>query len=603
MANDSAQRFQVDLGGIIQVLSSHLYSTPTVAFRELLQNSTDAISARKLLDPVHQGRIQVELIESGAVPTLVLEDNGIGLTEDEIHLFLATIGGSSKRDQDQGAREQFIGQFGIGLLSCFVLSDEIVAITRSATHPDCPSVEWRGSDQGTYSVRVLEKQGPVGTTIYLRIKEDYASLCTPHQLRTWLVHYGEFLGLPIELLSRGISIRLDTPNLPWRSTKRAQMDEQEQWDLGSRFFSEEFIDMFPVRSAAGGVEGMAYVSGQSRSLQTKPQHRLYMKGMLLSDHVEGLTPAWAVFVKIVANADKLHPTASRESLMEDDTLTATCEQIGDCIKAYMRRLSGSDPDKLGLIIGTHHLALKSLALEDDDFLRFVAPWFEFETSRGRLKFSEILQQPEPHYCTAIARFRQLAPVAAAEGRCLINAGYVFDADLMNALAVEFPDAGLEAVSAMDFSEQLGEVSAEESHRFEQLLETAGQTLKEHQCRVEIRSFSPSSLPVLYIQNEGGHTSRALEQSKENEDDFFSALMEDISGRIAQDAFNVCYLNAANPLIQQISTVQDQGRLPIIVEVLYLQALLLGHYPMTAKETQLLSVRLMQLIQFGLSPQA
>src|SRR5262245_35171576 len=90
--------FQVDLRGLIELLSGHLYSGPSVFVRELLQNGVDAIRARQRLAPAHAGAIKVELVRSSGRPaTLLFQDDGIGLTEKEIHQFLATIGQSSKR--------------------------------------------------------------------------------------------------------------------------------------------------------------------------------------------------------------------------------------------------------------------------------------------------------------------------------------------------------------------------------------------------------------------------------------------------------------------------------------------------------------------------
>ncbi|WP_395740152.1 HSP90 family protein [Prosthecobacter sp.] len=600
MAHSSQQRFQVDLAGIISVLSEHLYSTPTVAFRELLQNSADAITARAGLEPGHAGAVTFELIEDRTSPTLVVEDNGVGLTEDEVHLFLATIGGSSKRAGTHGAREKFIGQFGIGLLSCFVLSDEIVLITRSAAREDAPAVEWRGSGDGTYSVRVLEHPHAAGTRLYLKIKESQAKLCTAHMLREWLSYYGEHLPVAIELRAGGKTESISGKATPWSNGGLPLMNQAAVWETGERYFGPGFIDMVPVASAAGGLEGFAFISAQPRSLHAKPQHRLYLKGMLLSDQTAGITPEWAVFVNILANTTRLQPTASRESLMESPVLDAAREEIGACILAYLRRLAVSDNGKLGRIIQTHHLALKTLALEDDEVLRFIAPWFQFETSQGRMSFEEISRLDSPQYCVSVDRYRQLAPVAAAENRCLINAGYVFDADLMAALAAEFPEVGIEAISAMDFTEQLGELPAGKAHVFEHLVDAAGEALRSHQCRVEARVFQPATLPVLYVQNDAAHSRRTLEQSKEVADDFFSSLLNDISGRIAQDAYHVCYLNAANPLVQRLTQVKDERRLHTIIEVLYFQALLLGQYPISSKETRLLSEGLLQLIEMGMT---
>src|ERR1044071_3123397 len=92
-------KFQVNLGGIIDLLSNHIYSSPQVFIRELLQNAVDAITARLHAEPAHTGSVWVELPERTVddAPSLVFRDNGIGLTEEEIHSFLATIGQTSKR--------------------------------------------------------------------------------------------------------------------------------------------------------------------------------------------------------------------------------------------------------------------------------------------------------------------------------------------------------------------------------------------------------------------------------------------------------------------------------------------------------------------------
>ena len=140
--------FQVDLRGVIDLLSNHLYSGPQVYVRELLQNSVDAIVARQQLDPMHKGSVSFEVSESrGDGPAaLVVHDNGIGLTEEEVHRFLATIGQSSKRESV--SRDDFIGQFGIGLLSGFLVSSEIVVITKSVQEQS-PAVKWTGRMDGT----------------------------------------------------------------------------------------------------------------------------------------------------------------------------------------------------------------------------------------------------------------------------------------------------------------------------------------------------------------------------------------------------------------------------------------------------------------------
>ena len=130
MQEEKSYSFQVNLKGMIALLSEHLYSDPNTFVRELLQNGVDAITALKHLDEQHQGKITIEL-PSAEQSKFIFKDNGIGLKEADIHQFLSVIGESSKSKDIKDAKD-FIGKFGIGLLSCFVVSDEIIVETKSA---------------------------------------------------------------------------------------------------------------------------------------------------------------------------------------------------------------------------------------------------------------------------------------------------------------------------------------------------------------------------------------------------------------------------------------------------------------------------------------
>ena len=127
--------FQVDLRGVVDLLSHHLYASPRVYVRELLQNALDAITARLLTEPDAPARVHIEPPEVTGDGSLRIHDTGIGLTEEQVHDLLATIGRSSKRDELGFARHEFLGQFGIGLLSCFLVADEIEVRTRAAGAP------------------------------------------------------------------------------------------------------------------------------------------------------------------------------------------------------------------------------------------------------------------------------------------------------------------------------------------------------------------------------------------------------------------------------------------------------------------------------------
>ena len=122
-------RFQVNLGGMLDILSNHLYKSPDVFLRELLQNGIDAVTLRQKRQPGWTGGRVTITLKPGE--QMEFRDNGAGLTGEEIHRFLAVIGQSSKTllEADGTMPEDFIGRFGIGLLSCFMVSDSIVIET------------------------------------------------------------------------------------------------------------------------------------------------------------------------------------------------------------------------------------------------------------------------------------------------------------------------------------------------------------------------------------------------------------------------------------------------------------------------------------------
>ena len=189
-------RFQINLRGIIDLLSNHLYSRPEVFVRELLQNGVDAITARRQLEPGHAGEITLDGDAAARKPpTLEVTDNGIGLTEDEIHRFLATIGETSKRDADGRRTGDFIGQFGIGLLSCFVVSDEIVVVT-ARPRATALAVEWRGRPDGTYPCACSTPTWPRARRSTSLSRGQGGDLPAAIPSRSLARHYGGLLPYP-----------------------------------------------------------------------------------------------------------------------------------------------------------------------------------------------------------------------------------------------------------------------------------------------------------------------------------------------------------------------------------------------------------------------
>ena len=357
-------RFRVNLGGMIEILSDHLYSSPDVYIRELLQNGVAAITGRKNLQ-VGAGwqegaaREASQDQEAAFAPGITLEieegrgltftDNGQGLTEEEIHQFLAIIGESSKKNPEDGRiRTDYIGRFGIGLLSCFMVSDEIRVITRSCRSEDAPLMEWRGKPDGTYTIsgydgaqageqerkQVGEQvqkpamEGFVGTKVILSAKPGKEDYFTGQVIEKLITYYGMLLPFPIVIRRNGEEKQINPSYLPWEGR---DTNKQELMLFGQMMFEEQFFDCVPFSSQKGNVSGVAYILKYPVLPSARSSHRIYLKNMLLTEKGDNLIPDWAVFTKCIVNATDLRPTASREGFYVDEMLNAAREAIEDSL--------------------------------------------------------------------------------------------------------------------------------------------------------------------------------------------------------------------------------------------------------------------------------
>jgi molecular chaperone HtpG len=594
-------KFQINLRGIIDLLSNHLYSGPEVFVRELLQNGVDAIRVRQASEPDHCGEIALEVVAArgGKPATLVFTDNGVGLTEEEIHRFLATIGQSSKGAEFWERPGDFIGQFGIGLLSCFVVSDEIVVLTRSA-RGGSPAMEWRGRPDGTYSIKVLDLEMEPGTQVYLKCKGGCEEYFEPDAIERQAIHYGGLLPYAIRMQSGKGSRRINADRPPWRE-RHGSPEEQRRalLEYGRRTFDADFFDAIPLRSGVGEVDGVAFVLPFSPSLATKRTHRVYLKHMLLSERAENLVPDWAFFVKCVVNANDLRPMASRESFYEDDNLETAREALGRCLREYLTNLAKRDQKRLQSFIGLHALSIKSLALRDDEFYRLFIDWLPFETSQGHMTLGEFRKKNGVlRYVRDVDQFRQIARVAAAQSLGVVNGGYVHDAELLDRFNDVFPDEQVETVDPAALTESFDELSLEEREEVFRLVKAADLVLQPFKCSAEIRKFRPAELPALYSTSADAGFLRSVEQSREVADSLWSSVLDNLSeGRGHGPYAQLCF-NYNNPLVRRLAGLTNRTLLQRSIQMLYVQALLLGHHPLNAKEMALLNEGLIGLIEWG-----
>jgi molecular chaperone HtpG len=378
------QPTQVDLGGLMTVLGGHLYSTPAVAVRELVQNAHDSITRRRLEDPgFEQGRIDV--VGDGA--TLIVRDDGAGMTRDEIDLYLATVGVGYTR----GLRErsdELIGQFGLGFLSAFIIGDATIVRTTSYQTPD-EAYEYRSTTGERYSVEPIDAR-PVGTEVELRLSDEHRELAAPGVLAATVARYCALLGLPVFV--NGERVNAEAP--PWRTDGDAALHPVQRRKVEREFaerMDPSFSPLCTLPVDGGGVRGLLWVQ-DALTYGSWDNRRLavYVRGMLLDDDARDLLPRWAGFVSGAVESEVLTPTASREDLQRDAAWEAAREALRDTLVDGLRKVAEEQPEAWARVLARHNEALLGASLADERLEALLAEDLQVPTSEGDMTVRELV---------------------------------------------------------------------------------------------------------------------------------------------------------------------------------------------------------------------
>jgi molecular chaperone HtpG len=594
----------VDLRGVVDLLSRHIYSSPQVFLRELLQNGRDAVRARADLDSsAPAGRLSIEPATPGR--PFRFRDNGVGLTAAEAAELLSTVGRSSKRDELlQVRRADYLGQFGIGLLSCFMVSDRIVVRSRSAR--DAPAIEWVGEASGSFRIRELAEAEtaamPVGTEILLEPRPDDAALLTADRVRALAVRYGRYLPVAVEIANQDGT--LDTlTRRPEFLDASADEPSDELLALGRELLGRRPLDVISLSVPGTGTSGVAFVLPFSPPPGARQSSTVFLGRMLVSEHLDGLLPDWAFFVRCVVDTTGLSPTASREGFVDDSALEHTREQLGAAVRAWIIDQATRQPWRFHEFLSVHQLALKAMAVHDDELARIVLPWMGVETSAGDLTVAELTRRHGiVRYAETVDEFRQVAAIVPSDAP-VVNGGYSYDAALLRRLP-EIMDVAVARVTVGDLLDELTPPPLSDRAAAVALEERATAALAEAGCEVSVRSFSPAELPALCVVDP--EVVRRLERDNARQQ-ASGGIWGDVLGDVSElidarrhgesrdaGAIRLC-LNWSSPLVARLGSLRDELVFDRTVKLLYVQALLAAHRPLTPADRRMLTSALTDMV--------
>ena len=349
------KEFKTEVQQLLNLVIHSLYSNKDIFLRELISNGSDAIdklsfealSNKELIkdDP----EFRIKLFVDNEAKTLRIEDNGIGMTRDELEENIGTIARSGTRrfmeELKKGQAEanpELIGQFGVGFYSAFMVADKVILKTRSATGNE--SWTWESSGDGTYEISEGGRDKR-GTEITLHLNESSRDYIVEFRLRQIIKKYSDFVeypvvmdiirdetpmddeGKPKEGAEKQTTVTEETLNSMKAIWMRPKSEvKKEEYNEFYKHVSHDYTD--PLKtihySAEGKIEfkALLYLPAKApfdmfQQEGTKHGIHLYVKRIFIMDNCEALLPRYLRFAKGVVESNDLPLNVSREILQED----------------------------------------------------------------------------------------------------------------------------------------------------------------------------------------------------------------------------------------------------------------------------------------------
>ena len=369
------RQFKAESKKLLDLMIHSIYTNKEIFLRELISNASDAIDKlyyRSLTDKklkVKRDSFEIKLAIDKEKRELTIQDNGCGMTEEELENNLGTIAQSGSLAFKEAVEKKkdidIIGQFGVGFYSAFMVSDE-VSVTSHSVDSD-KAYGWTSKGADGYTIEECDKE-EIGTTITLKIKEDteeekYSEFLEPYRIQGIVKKYSDYIRYPIKMdiehrhLKEGSKdeyeshIEEETLNsmIPiWKKNKKDL--KQEEYN---QFYQEKFFDYEePLRTIHTFAEGQcsyyallyipSHASYDYYSKEFEKGLSLYANGVMIMDKCSDLLPDYFSFVKGLVDSNDLSLNISREMLQQDRKLQLIAKNIEKKIKSELMDLLEND---------------------------------------------------------------------------------------------------------------------------------------------------------------------------------------------------------------------------------------------------------------------
>ena len=398
MSKSRTRSFQTETKQLLKLMIHSLYSNKEIFIRELVSNASDALDKlrfnsvqnKKLSKFAKDPSINVQVLSDEN--KIIISDNGIGMSEDEVienigtiarsgtASFLENITGDEKKDSN------LIGQFGVGFYSVFMVADKVQVISKSALNDKDEGTFWESTGEDKYKIKSVEKINN-GTEIHIFLNDDNTEFADIGRVRFLLEKYSQYINFPLYISDgKETNERVNEAEALWLKSKRSIKDEE--YKEFYKFISFDQDD--PLLWIHNKVEGkneytnLVYIPSKPPfdlwNRESPRGLKLYIQRVFIMDDASNFLPLYLRFLRGVIDTNDLPLNLSREILQSNPLVDTIKKSITKRTLDSLKKLKDDSYEEYLEFWKEFGLVLKEGPAEDIENRELIASLMLFNSS-------------------------------------------------------------------------------------------------------------------------------------------------------------------------------------------------------------------------------
>ena len=398
MSKSRTRSFQTETKQLLKLMIHSLYSNNEIFIRELVSNASDALDKlrfksvqnKKLSKLAKDPSIKVQVLSDEN--KIIISDNGIGMSEDEVienigtiarsgtASFLENITGDEKKDSN------LIGQFGVGFYSVFMVADKVQVISKSALNDKDEGTFWESTGEDKYKIKSVEKINN-GTEIHIFLNDDNTEFADIGRVRFLLEKYSQYINFPLYISDgKETNERVNEAEALWLKSKRSIKDDE--YKEFYKFISFDQDD--PLLWIHNKVEGkneytnLVYIPSKPPfdlwNRESPRGLKLYIQRVFIMDDASNFLPLYLRFLRGVIDTNDLPLNVSREILQSNPLVDTIKKSITKRTLDSLKKLKDDSYEEYLEFWKEFGLVLKEGPAEDIENRELIASLMLFNSS-------------------------------------------------------------------------------------------------------------------------------------------------------------------------------------------------------------------------------